>query len=697
MRGLFSRLSAIFVVCALFFFFPSDGYSQTMEVLFQRRDWKGMDTLRTSGAVLSPVDQSLAANALWFQNRWNESLVLLQKSAPSWPSEVKPYGNFMLVLALERLDRKDEAKRLSLALLPQAPEDLGYYVAFALFRLTDEKDHDARRKYLQRMYSLSETNAQRTTALTNLLKLPGDKTAYALNLTNISPRNSDALKVLESLPKPWNPDVNMAVGYAAYLRGQYDKAIPLFRAIPMDSGHGRKSRYYRAFSLYNQKKYTAALDAWASLAKAGTTYAESSIRRISILAGRAEKESALRVLREVAASREGAVQARAYYSLSTHLSGKEKLDAEDKVIKLAPDSLFTTQILWRRGWSKWNSGDVRGAVAEWEKSLVPEMNRSWRPRVLYWVAKGYGRLNQTAKRDGVVKMLLKDHALSIYSFMSGGETLTIQPGDPPELASAQPSALEKWGFVSHARRVLLAKGDPRSIYRAALLAEWMGDQQAAYSAAGRVSEQIRKGPVFYRKALSFLFPRPFFNEVTKTAERFKVEDNIVWSIMRQESAFNPNATSWVGAGGLMQLMPGTARSEAKALEMKKYSVYNPEQNIILGTAHIARLLRSFGDVEVALAAYNAGGGNAQRWLDGRKNVPLDEWIESVRFEETNDYVQKVMANLHIYRTLYAPSRLKAADASAPGDVPDEDEEPGSAGPDPEENDEAPLPADDGGK
>ena len=603
----------------------------------------------------------------------------------------------MIVLAMERTEQKKEARKKAFELMPKAPADLGYYIAYALFRLTDEKDLDGRRNFLQRMYSLAENNAQRTTALTNLLKLPGNKEAYALNLTNISPRNSAALKVLESLPKPWNPDVNMAVGYAAYLRGQYDKAIPLFRAIPMGSRHGRKSRYYRAFSLYNQKKYTGALEAWGYLAKTGTSYAESSIRRLSILAGRVERENALRVLREVAASRDGVVQARAYYSLSTHLSGKEKRDAEDKVIKLAPDSLFTTQILWRRGWSQWASGNIRGAVADWEKSLVPEMKSSWRPRVLYWVAKGYGRLNQPAKRDAFIKRLLKDHPLSIYAFLSGGEKLDIQPGDPPDFTSSKPTELEKWGFVSHARRVLLAKGNASSVYHAALLAEWMGDQQAAYSAAGRVSEQIRKGPVFYRKALSFLFPRPFFNEVTKASERFKVEDSIIWAIMRQESAFNPNATSWVGAGGLMQLMPGTARSEAKAMEMKKYSVYNPEQNIILGSAHIARLLRSFGDVEVALAAYNAGGGNARKWLDGRKDVPLDEWIESVRFEETNDYVQRVMANLHIYRTLYAPSLLSASDASAPGDIPDEDVEPGSAGPEPEESDEAPVPTDDGGK
>ena len=106
----------------------------------------------------------------------------------------------------------------------------------------------------------------------------------------------------------------------------------------------------------------------------------------------------------------------------------------------------------------------------------------------------------------------------------------------------------------------------------------------------------------------------------------------------------------------MQLMPGTARSEAKALGMKSHSVYDAEQNITLGTAHIARLMRSYKDVWLALAAYNAGPGNANKWLGDRKSVPLDEWIEGVRFEETNDYVQKVTANLEVYRALYPDSR-----------------------------------------
>ncbi len=649
MRLCFSRRNVVVIICALSLLVPSAGVAQTMRDLFLRRDWSGVNALIQSSDTLSPMDQSIAANAVWSANRFEEALNLLRSSAPYWPDEVRPYGEFMMVLALERLNSPAEARAGALDLLPKAPPDLGYYVAYALFRLTDEKNHDERRKALQSMYSLAQNDAQRTTSLTELLKLPGDRTAYALRLTDLSPRNSAALKVLESLPKPWSPDVNMAVGYAAYLSGKYDSAIALFRAIPMDSRHGRKSRYYRAFSLYNQKKYSPALEAWGYLAKNGESYAESSIRRISILAGRAERESALRVLREVASNREGDIQVRAYYSLSTHLSGKEKASAEDAVISLAPGSLLTTQILWGRGWERWNSGDTAGAVASWEKSIAPGMNQSWRPRVIYWTAKGYERLRDSEKSKRLFDSLKEEHPLSTYAFMSGGE-ISLNPGDPPGLVS-EPSLLEQWGFLSHARRVLLAKGDPQSVYRAALLADWSGDHQAAYTAALRIGEQIRKEP-FHERALSMLFPRPFYSEVTKAAERFEVEDNLVWAIMRQESAFNPNATSWAGAGGLMQLMPGTARGEAKALDMKEYSVYNAEQNITLGTAHIARLMRSYDDVGLSLAAYNAGPGNARKWLGDRKSVPLDEWIESIRFEETNDYVQKVTANLETYRALY---------------------------------------------
>lgn len=673
---------------------PSPGEGRTMDELFMAREWAALDDLLgKKGGQLSPRELSLAANSLWYRGRWAESLELFQKTAPHWPEAVKPYGRLVTLLGLERTGRTEEAIAYGEKILPQASGETGYYIAYALYRMTPEKDAAAKKKYLQKMYSHAVNQSQQTAALTGLLALPGDKTAYALNLLGFLPRNSAALKVLEAQPKPWSADINFALGYAAYLRGQYAKAVPLLKAVPLDSRNGRKARYYRAFSLYSLKKYGEALELWSPLARKGSSYAEASVRRISILAQRAQKERALRVLREIAASAEGMVKARAYYSLSTHASGKEKRDYEEKVIALIPDSSYTTRILYGRGRDLWKQGDVKGAVAQWEKSITGGMDGNWKPRVLYWIAEGWGRLGEKEKQKAVRQKLLKNHPLSIYAFLSGGEKLDITPEVPPMLAGGGPSELEEWGFIVYARWKLLEKGDARSLFRAARLAEWSGDHLASYAAMGKIAGEITKGPAFFRKGMEYLYPRPFIEDVKKAAERFKVEDNLIWAIMRQESAFNPNATSWVGAAGLMQLMPGTAKGEAGSLRMKSYNLYDAGHNIVLGTAHIARLLKSFGNIEQAVAAYNGGSGSAKRWLADRKEVPLDEWIESVMFEETNDYVRKVMANLHIYRSLYgAPEKAELTPDSTGEDLPEE-----SSGEAEDRDDEAPVGADDGGK
>lgn len=642
----------------------SEGYS--MDERFLAKDWKAVDALVAgSGATLSPREESLAANALWFQGRWGEALALLEKGASAWPEEVAPYGTMMTILALERTKRPEEAVRVAEKLLPLAPPEIGYYVAYALYRLSDEKDVKSRRKYLERMDALSVKDQQRTTALTNLLRLPGDKRKHALDLLDIHPQNAAALKVLEALPKPWDTEVSFALGYAAYLRGEYAKAVPLLKAVPLDSRNGRKARYYRAYGQYRRKKHSEALELWSILARSGMSYAESSVRRISILAGQAERERALRVLREVAASREGAVQVQAYYSLSTNLSGKEKREAEEKVLALAPDSDLAARIHWERGWNQWRDGNIGEAVEAWEKSRSSPAAGNWRPRILHWLAEGYGRLGREKSRDETLRLLGTNYPLSVYGILANKGTVEIQPGGVPSLGGTVPSALESWGFLHYARMQYEAAGDTKSLYRAARIAEWIGDGESVYTLAGRLSGTLTKGPLLYREALELLYPRPFMKEVRSAAERFGVEDNFVWAVMRQESAFNPNATSWVGAAGLMQLMPATAKSEAASLKMDRYNLYNPGQNILLGTAHIARLMKSFEREELAAAAYNAGSGAVRRWLGEREDVPLGEWIEAVRYEETNGYVQKVMANLAVYRALASGEEPDALPAEEP--------------------------------
>jgi soluble lytic murein transglycosylase len=146
-----------------------------------------------------------------------------------------------------------------------------------------------------------------------------------------------------------------------------------------------------------------------------------------------------------------------------------------------------------------------------------------------------------------------------------------------------------------------------------------------------------------------------------------IEKSLVFALSRQESEFDPNAGSSVGAQGLMQLMPGTAR-----LVARQYRVAfnpgslksDPAYNVKLGAAHLADLVSDFnGSYVLTLVAYNAGPRRSREWVDeygdprGGQVDPID-WVECIPFNETRQYVQKVMQNVHVYRSRLAPDSVR---------------------------------------
>ncbi len=150
-----------------------------------------------------------------------------------------------------------------------------------------------------------------------------------------------------------------------------------------------------------------------------------------------------------------------------------------------------------------------------------------------------------------------------------------------------------------------------------------------------------------------------------------VEPALAYAVIRQESEFRTEAVSPAGARGLMQLMPGTARQVAKGLGLKyrRSKLMDPEFNMTMGTNYLAQMLEKYnGSYIMAVAAYNAGDHRVDRWMDRYgdprlPNVDAIDWIEKIPFEETRNYVQRVMENLQIYRTVTQRKRSKLALAS----------------------------------
>jgi soluble lytic murein transglycosylase len=153
-----------------------------------------------------------------------------------------------------------------------------------------------------------------------------------------------------------------------------------------------------------------------------------------------------------------------------------------------------------------------------------------------------------------------------------------------------------------------------------------------------------------------LFPQPYWTDIVANAEKNQLDPYLVASLIRQESEFNPGALSRANAYGLMQLLPSVGKSAAKHEGNRHFTatqLLDPPTNIELGTDNLKQVLDRFGgQPEYALAAYNAGDTPVHQWLATNDYKDIPEFVESIPFTETRDYVQAILRNREMYRQLY---------------------------------------------
>lgn len=148
------------------------------------------------------------------------------------------------------------------------------------------------------------------------------------------------------------------------------------------------------------------------------------------------------------------------------------------------------------------------------------------------------------------------------------------------------------------------------------------------------------------------FLMPFSESVTRAAESTQVPKSLIWAIMREESHFDPNALSFVGALGLMQLMPGTAKDMSKRGTKITTNRSDPTTNISLGARYLS-LVKQYTKTRWTLVppGYNAGQGSLRRWLKGNVGMELDLFVESIPYDEARSYTMRVNRSLSVYRSL----------------------------------------------
>ncbi len=182
--------------------------------------------------------------------------------------------------------------------------------------------------------------------------------------------------------------------------------------------------------------------------------------------------------------------------------------------------------------------------------------------------------------------------------------------------------------------------------------------RASYVGEIYLEEDMGHSPVATNRGIwQNTYPKAYEEHVLDVSDKFNVEKELIWAIMKTESNYRKDAISPVGAMGLMQIMPYTGQKIALMLSMPSFEsqqLQDPALNIKFAARYLQRLLKQFdNNIALASAAYNAGPHRIHRWLGNFNSLHMDEFIDHIPFKQTRGYVKKVIKHYNIYKVLYS--------------------------------------------
>ncbi|HEX8949029.1 MAG TPA: transglycosylase SLT domain-containing protein [Dissulfurispiraceae bacterium] len=398
-----------------------------------------------------------------------------------------------------------------------------------------------------------------------------------------------------------------------------------------------------AYALFRQKKYK---DAAALYAESNSLYwkAKSLLRAGDVDRFEAEMGRLYKLNDQRTASLFLAYGSKKRRSGDTEAA----LSIYDDVLSQFPSS--KEDALWHKGWTYYRAGNCAKALDTF--SALRKTYGS--ARYIYWENKCIKTLG-TAGTTQTISLIPNDRNNNFYLFMSSVGSGAPVPafdnkatlGCSHYVLPRRIEVLEELGFRREAlaETISAANKNPQEQDIACLSAHLkkMSDFKTSISIAAKIA---------YRDDLHEIYYPPAYLDVVEAAAKANdIDPLLILSIMREESRFAPEARSVAGALGLMQLMPQTASRlsmHAKVSMRQSEDLYDIKTNIFIGSYYLKSLIKTFDSVPIAVAAYNAGEDAVKGWLNAGQYRTTDEFIEDIPYDETRNYVKKVMTSYFEY-------------------------------------------------
>jgi len=611
---------------------------------------------------------------------WEEAASQLAIAAQSYPL-LADYALYNRGLALSKLRRWDQALPPLYTVLKEYPDSSQARAALILY--ADALAAGGYAKEAQESYAtFIERYPSGADSLSALLgsalcreKL-GDPAAAAATLKGIwisYPASPVAAKAARELQRLGASGLQVAPYAKAELfkRGSilYDlgrssqaaKALSELSAAGESEEFAAKLRLKTGQALFKARRYQEAEAAFTEVVKKqapGNSANEASYWLARSLSKIGQKEEAYRIyLRLAELTKSGnvpddALLAAAYLKRYQKKWG-ESLQLFRAFIAKHPDLGKSGTAVWEAAWASYQSGDYPGAAGLLRKLAGRE---DMREKALYWLGKTQVTLGDGKGAEASFTALASEYPFGYYALICNRWRDVSQfPLIPKSIFASLPmpagfereKALITLGLFNEAARELAR---PKKVKNQAGIARLYLEMENYNGAMHAMERERPKRTEKDVAAWGVNYPLAFSEEVAKHATQNGIPESLIYAVMRTESNYFPAALSPVGAVGLMQIMPATAETISKGASAR---LTTPELNIRLGAKHLKGLLTMYDkNIQLAAAAYNAGSGNVKRWQKGLGALPQDEFVESIPYKETREYVKKVITAMELYQRLY---------------------------------------------
>lgn len=334
-----------------------------------------------------------------------------------------------------------------------------------------------------------------------------------------------------------------------------------------------------------------------------------------------------------------------------------------------------SEALWRVAWVQYRSGQWLAALDAFQEALAGKEDPQVTPQVLYWMARTHEQVQDTRAAERYLE-LCRRFAFTYYCQLarSGGKVSPLDPAPPsvvsmPLLIDGKPDVARDRRYLKAVELKLLGMDQEAARELSTLMEQYAHDRASLLSLstllsdAGAYHQALRLARVHFRETLErggddvppgiwrAAYPTAYLSVIRKHAGA-RVHPSLAAAIIREESQYDSRALSRVGAIGLMQVMPATAQAVARKFgipSVNREELFEQEVNIRFGVLYLDQLLRQFeGNALYAIAAYNAGPPAVLAWMAKYGNKPPDEFVELIPYQETRQYVKRVLRSYREY-------------------------------------------------